>query len=67
MQMITPAIVEVKPTSEVFFLGFPTELDLIERDARDAFDALDDISDAEWDRMADAALERDRAEAGCWM
>ncbi len=38
MQMITPAIVEVKPAAETFFLGFRTELDFIEDDARDMFD-----------------------------
>ncbi len=66
MQMIPPAIVEVKPTSEVFFLGFPTELDLIEDDAREMGEA--EFSDAEWDAMADAAAARDLVESGrLWM
>ena len=51
MQMIPPAIVEVKPAADVSPLAFRTELDLIEADARDL---VDEMSDADREAAEDA-------------
>lgn len=63
MITVTPAAAEVKPATaaDVFFLGLPTELDLIERDARDMFD---DLTDEEIDAMADESAAYAMYESG---
>ncbi len=70
MQMIPPAIVEVKTATlaDAFPLAFRTELDFIEADARDLADEMSEADgeaaeDAYWAAMDEATLERMAGEA----
>lgn len=64
-----PAVVKPAPVAETLFLGFRTELEIIEDDAREMGESLmdemfDALSDEEIEAMAEEAAFRDRYESG---
>ena len=68
--ILTPAaaIVKPAPAAETFPLGYATQIDLLERDARDmaGLSTEDDEAaawDAHWDAMDEATMERMADEA----
>ncbi len=68
MQMIPPAIVEVKPAADVFPLAFRDAYQEIEADARDLADDMTEedrqaAENAYWAAIDEATLERMAGEA----